>query len=632
MSDEWTPTEPARGEDAAVASFRDTLEAAGVDPATLELRPDGTVGPAGGSGDVGLLDGTPHANGSLPPLAVTGGTGELKLVEIIGEGGMGVVHAAEQASLRRTVAVKTLRPEMRTPARIAAFVREARVTGALEHPNVVPVHGLGVGEDGAPRIVMKRVLGRSWKALLHETRGQPDHLDRHLDVLLSVCHAMERAHDAGILHRDLKPENVLVGDYGEVLVVDWGLAVALRETTIDGLPRADEVRQVVGTPHYMAPEMAVGDGSAFGPPTDVYLLGATLHEILTGSTRHDGASLMATLYQAYASEPYAYGPEIPPELGAIANRACATAPSARYPDVASFRRALMEYRTHAGSRRLAEEAQRRLDAAEPDLAACRFGFEQALAAWPDNRAAQRGLADTLERIAERALANGAFDEARRALEELERMERCPTRDRARLRERLERLREELARRTARLRALERAAREGDLGVAADRRRAYGIAFGVLIALYNVALGALAVAGVVRIGHLAYVLGAAAVAAAVGGVAALRLRPLVPNRAARRLLWGLALILAAQVPVFLALGSLDIGVERALAVSLLQLGGSFLIKSVSLDPRVSWVGFATLLLGGVTFVVPGASWFAVGLAYGTFFVTGSLLRFEDEDGA
>ncbi|HJL14684.1 MAG TPA: serine/threonine-protein kinase, partial [Sandaracinaceae bacterium LLY-WYZ-13_1] len=328
---------------------------------------------------------------------------------------MGLVHAAEQASLQRTVAVKVLREEARTEAREAGFVREARVTGALEHPNVVPVHALGRGEDGAPMLIMKRVVGRSWLELMEETRGAPGHLDRHLDVLLAVCNAVELAHDRGVLHRDLKPENVLVGDYGEVRVVDWGLAMGFGDApAVPGMAHARGVQQVVGTPRYMAPEMATADGAALGPATDVYLLGAVLHQILTGRPRHEGTTLMAMLYAAYASEPVAYGEDVPAELAAIANRACHAEPASRYPDVASLRRALLEFRSHAGSAALAEEARRRLDEGDDaGLAACRFGFEQALAGWPDDPVAREGLADSLERMADRALDRNALDEAQR---------------------------------------------------------------------------------------------------------------------------------------------------------------------------------------------------------------------------
>ena len=603
-------------------SFEDTLRAASIRLDELVARADGTVGTT----DVDPPS-SEAALAALPPLSVTGGSGELRLGEVIGEGGMGIVHAAEQTSLRREVAVKTLREESRSPAHVADFVREARVTGALAHPNVVPIHGIGVDEHGGPRIIMKRVEGRSWLTQIEEPFGQPERVEPHLEIALGVCRALEMAHARGILHRDVKPENVLVGPFGEVLLVDWGLAVRFRDDAEPSdVPHCASVSRIVGTPRYMSPEMATGDGHRLGPATDVYLLGATLHHALTGESRHQGTNLMAVLYQAYASPPHDYGSSIPEELGGILNRACAPEPEDRYPSVEALRRALLDYRAHAGSRELAAEAWRRLERAE-ELETCRFGFEQALAAWPANADARRGLQRTLESLAERALARDALSEAESILGALAKLDAGDT---GPLRARLATLRADLDRRASQIAALERDAHERDLGLAADSRRAYGIAFGLILALYNMALGASALTGTWKAGFLEYVLGAAMAGGLVGAVALLRLPNLLPNRAARRLLLGLGAIVVAQVPVFLALGWLGVSIERALAVSLLQLSGSYAIKSFAVDERTLWVAAAPVALGDGSFFVPAASWFSVGASYAGFFVTGSLLSFREED--
>jgi len=601
---------------ATLESFRDTLEAAGIDLGSLALRADGTVAPVDDATDPDPLD-------AFPELPTTAGTGDLTLREVIGEGGMGVVHVAHQSSLLRDVAVKRLRPLGASPARLASFVREARITGALEHPNIVPIHALFADDSGTPLIVMKRVRGRSWSSYMAQTRGEPDHVDTHLSILLTVCNAVEAAHAKGVLHRDLKPENVLVGDFGEVLLVDWGLAVAIAEPPVPGMPTAAEVSQVVGTPRYMAPEMASGDGTRFGPHTDVYLLGATMHEMLTGTSRHEGPTLMAILYEAYASEPAEYGPEVDPELAAIVNRACHVDPAERYPDVASLREAVERFRAHSGSRALALDATRRLGEDEPDLAVCRFGFEQALAAWPDNPLAREGLGATLERSVEQAVERRRLDDARARLAELEALGGAS----ASVAERVEALRARVEAESARVSMLERTVREQDLGAAAASRRAYGLVFALLFGGYNVTLGALTQLEVLRVGHLEYTIGAFACAAVIGLAALPRMRALVPNRAGMRLMRGLAIILAAQVPTFLALGWLEVGLERSLAVSLLQLGGSFLLQSTSLDTGIGWVGWMTLALGVAAWLWSPLAFFAVGVCYAAFFIAGSLLRFD-----
>ncbi len=609
-------------------TFRDTLEAAHIDPRSLELRADGTVGPPAADDDAADLAAL------LPQLGLAPGGGDVQLGERIGEGGMGVVRAARQTSLGRTVAVKVLQDDARTAKRVRDFVREARVTGLLEHPNVVPIHGLAAGDDGSPWMIMKRVVGQSWLERIEQTFGAPDHLAPHLEVLRAVCRAVEAAHAQGILHRDIKPDNVLVGDFGEVLVVDWGLAIAFGDPPFDDMPRVTETTLVVGTPRYMAPEMAVGDGRALGPATDVYLLGATLHHVLTGDSRHQGEHLMELLYEAYASEPFAYDAAVPEELARIANRACAPLPEERFEDVAAFRRALEEYERHAGSIQLAAQARARLDAGdEADLTACRFGFEQALAMWSDNPVAEAGLVDTLEREATRALDQDAFDQARGLIARLEEVHAAVPSTRPQgagersLRERLAELSARMERRQARVAELERTAHEQDLGVGIEGRRAYGVAFGLMFGLYNVGAGLASELGVWAPSHLGYVVGAFLVAATVGLVALTRLPRLTPNRAARRLLIGLAVILSAQVPVFLALGAFDVDIERSLAVSLLQLGGSFTIKTLTVDERMIWVGALTALLGGLGLLVPALSWYLVGLAYAAFFIGGAFLRFE-----
>ena len=149
----------------------------------------------------------------------------------------------------------------RASAHIEALLREAVITGALEHPNIVPVHMLGRDEDGHPVLVMKRIQGQLWSELLGKAS-----LDRHLEILKDICNALHYAHSRGVVHLDLKTQNVLIGEFGEVSLLDWGIARRLS----DPAPGV-----MLGTPAYMASEMVSGE--KLTPLTDVYLLGSTLH-------------------------------------------------------------------------------------------------------------------------------------------------------------------------------------------------------------------------------------------------------------------------------------------------------------------------------------------------------------------
>jgi len=363
--------------------------------------------------------------GELPRIDPDSAHSEFELRRTIGEGGMGVVRLARQTSLFRDVALKTVRPDQVGPEATHELLQESWVTGMLEHPNIVPVHALGVDEHGSPMLVMKRVEGVSWEEALADEerlpeslRGGRDRLEDHLDVLVQVCNAVEFAHSRGIIHCDLKPENVMLGAYGEVYVVDWGIAVALEDDGTGRLPLAGDIDEVSGTPAYIAPELAEGDGERVDRRTDVYLLGALLHETVTGEPRHRGGSVMATLLQACQSEPVDYGDEVDEELAAICNRATHVDPERRFPTVGALREAIVDYERHRDSWRLSDEAAVRLaeleelvaevrggekpddsDALEDETVTrinrlyneARFGFEQALDVWDENREARRGL-------------------------------------------------------------------------------------------------------------------------------------------------------------------------------------------------------------------------------------------------
>ena len=379
---------------------------------------------------------TPDGVRALPVLLPgVGAAAELELADTLGEGGMGIVYAAMQTSLERTVAVKTPRGDS---ARVAAqMVREARVTGRLEHPNVVPIHALGQDETGHPLIVMKHIDGRPWSDLLEETsepraRMSEEFLQRHLSILLQVTQALEFAHDQGVLHRDIKPENVMVGRFGEVYLVDWGLAVGL-EGGPPGIPRARDVDHIEGTPVYLAPEMARAAGDRIGVRSDVYLLGATLFEALTGAPPHEAPHIHAVLLAALSGSVPELPPFVPEALAAIVRRALAPEPSDRYESVAAMAEAVRDYLVRRGSMQLADEGGARAEELQAQAAEgvalgpalrglfheARFAFDQASRLWPDNEDARRGRRRVLTLMVDLELSQGTATAAQSILDTLE---------------------------------------------------------------------------------------------------------------------------------------------------------------------------------------------------------------------
>ena len=360
---------------------------------------------------------------------------QLQTGGVIGQGGMGIVHAAEQVALGRTVAVKTLRADRRGE-RVAALdlLREAWVTGMLEHPNVVPIYNLGVDESGSPLIVMKRVAGVEWSRLADDAAavaqqfGATDLLAWNLGILMQVLNALRFAHHHGVIHRDLKPSNVMIGNFGEVYLLDWGIAVSLRDDGTGRLPLAAHATQLAGTPSYMAPEMLGRDGDApLSERTDVYLAGSVLFEIIAGRPPHVGASALEVLASVISSNPE-LPPGVPAELARICQTAMAEDPAQRFDSVEALRLALQQYLEHRGSAEVGARADLRMhqllaaqDSREPDSAqhdeiyrlfgACRFGFHEALAVWRDNADARAGLARSSIAMAEYELARGNPDAA-----------------------------------------------------------------------------------------------------------------------------------------------------------------------------------------------------------------------------
>jgi WD40 repeat protein/serine/threonine protein kinase len=290
--------------DELLASATASLPNPGQGP-TVCLPPDGRRGSPGGSPDE--TSGGPLATHS-----------RYHVLRVHARGGLGEILAAHDEALQREVALKRLQPrQARDPESRRRFLREAEITGQLEHPGVVPVYGLGQDGDGGPVYAMRLIRGETLQQAIERfhaaDRPGRDPGERSLGFrqllsrFVSVCNTVAYAHSRGVLHRDLKPGNVLLGRYGETLVVDWGLARASAEAAAGYAPgdeppaavgRPPTCRQadgsssdgahltqdgaVVGTPAYMSPEQAAGRWDRVGPASDVYSLGATLYVLLTG--------------------------------------------------------------------------------------------------------------------------------------------------------------------------------------------------------------------------------------------------------------------------------------------------------------------------------------------------------------
>jgi serine/threonine-protein kinase len=261
-----------------------------------------------------------HSAGEKADEAATVLLGRYQLLEEIGRGGMGVVFRARDPSLNRPLAVKVLLEKHRGLAELEGrFLEEAQVTGQLQHPGVPPVHEVGRLEDGRPFFAMKLVQGQTLATLLRTSHNPAADRSRFLAVFGQVCQALAYAHSRGVLHRDLKPANVMVGAFGEVQVMDWGLAKVLgsaRQSTLSPGPTSSTVRTlrtamaglssqagaVMGTLAYMAPEQALGQVAELDERADVFGLGAILCEILTGQPPYAARGSLEAHVQAAGAD------------------------------------------------------------------------------------------------------------------------------------------------------------------------------------------------------------------------------------------------------------------------------------------------------------------------------------------
>lgn len=377
----------------------------------------------------------------------------------LGEGGMGTVDLCRDRTIGREVAVKRIKQSaLGSSGALERFVREARVQGQLEHPAIVPVHDLATAPDGTTYFTMKRVRGESLDDVIRGlAAGVPEVSARHgrrrlLGAFATVCLAVDFAHSRGVLHRDLKPANVMLGDYGEVYVLDWGLAKVRRDHAAPAEPASDgsvppQVEaesssaggtlygSLLGTPGYMSPEQARGEVDALDERSDVYALGAILFEILHLEPLHPGKTmaerLAATLTGITYDMPRKRAADVPPELDAVWRDAAAIEPNARIGSARELAERVERYldgeRDEARRRELADghvAKARGIDARTPEgRAAAMRELGRALALEPTHDEALRALSHMLtdlpaevpedaRRAIERAHAEGRVQMAR----------------------------------------------------------------------------------------------------------------------------------------------------------------------------------------------------------------------------
>lgn len=313
-------------------------------------------------------------------------SGRYTVQDLHAVGGMGRVWRAWDHQLHREVALKELRPEVAKSSTIVnRFLREARLTGQLEHPGIIPVHELDAAlTDRGPFYAMRFVQGRTLRQAIEEYHGRNSTSTTDgmkfvnlLAAFVGACNTVAYAHSHGVIHRDLKGDNIILGDFGEVVVLDWGLAkqMGTAESAPTEVPTYDPLDagltmqgQVVGTPAYMSPEQAAGNLDLVDHRTDIYGLGAILYEILTGQPPFVGSTTVEVLLAAQRGEPPApreIAPGVPNVLEAICMRALSKDPEKRYTSAGDL---ALEVQRWQESERQAAEAELRVSRERFELA------------------------------------------------------------------------------------------------------------------------------------------------------------------------------------------------------------------------------------------------------------------------
>ena len=351
----------------------------------------------------------------------------------INRGGMGTISCGRQISLKRNIAVKQILPQNRNIAsHRQKFISEALVTAYLDHPNIVPVYQLSYDEEQNVILSMKLIDGVSWKTLLRENSTQEQRNDKLIDnikILVNVCNAVAYAHSKGIIHNDLKPDNIMVGKFGEVFVMDWGISVDISDDKKEQRTlHKSEVIKPMGTPSYIPIELAEGRGCDIGPWTDVYLLGAILYELITGRPPHYQETVWLSLISCREGLLPKFDDDISEELQGICNKALSKDKESRYQSIQEFQRAIEDYLQHRESIAIEEKARFVLQKCQnnvdrlvknhvkmqetqrnrlySEFAQAVAFFEQAQMLWRGNYPAHRGELQARSLYADFALLNG----------------------------------------------------------------------------------------------------------------------------------------------------------------------------------------------------------------------------------
>ena len=308
-----------------------------------------------------------------------------QIMHVLAKGGMATIFEALQKTPPRKVAIKQV--ELLDDELQNSLYYEAMIMGGLDHPNIIPIHQIFM-EDNRPSVVMKLVRGQTFKEKIHEGCSALE----AINIILQVSHAVEYAHQRGIIHRDIKPSNIMIGNFNEIYLLDWGIAIDQRNMTM-------AMNGLVGSPSFMAPEMLSGDPERVSEQTDIYLLASTLHYALTKTRRHEANSFVE-LFELIASSPQIqYPPTIPIEVASLLNQACHQDPEKRPTSVHIFREELLNIRNHWEAIQLAmegqESAQRCFESVEIErkeiyFQKARQDFEYAQRIWPESEVASSG--------------------------------------------------------------------------------------------------------------------------------------------------------------------------------------------------------------------------------------------------
>lgn len=361
---------------------------------TLQDVPRSTAAGAPGGGGIG------YVGADIPQPSPSLFSERYELLQLLGRGGAGEVWRVLDHTMGRNLAIKFLKKHPPEERSLSRFMREAQITSQMQHPGIVPVHDVGRLTDGRWYYTMKEVYGRTLTSLISRFHSQVEDkqlapaaeritLRRLLDIFLTVCQTVAYAHSCGVIHRDLKPDNVMVGQFGEVLVLDWGIAkVVGAQTPGDSLvvsppieSREDdqhhhtEMGDIVGTLTYMAPEQAAGEVDNLTPATDVFALGLMLYEILCGQAAYGRGTLTHMILQAYTARPrplrelLASQPEqmVSDELIQVVERAMERSSQDRFPDAGALAEQIQGWLEGAQRRDRALQVVRQADELLPEI-------------------------------------------------------------------------------------------------------------------------------------------------------------------------------------------------------------------------------------------------------------------------